>query len=245
MKRGKILLTFICVIVSILIMSPLTSAFIPKTKIVQPTEKIHITIGKETVEKELPLDTIEDIIDLGSTCKEDFLTIYDKTTTAEQVEQAFINIQPFFQALINNGLTEKTMEELNDLYHIIRERIQKPLHESRQEKTEHQESRPMGIWNGLPTPVWANAVCGIFDVGICAGFAGGTHAIIPTIGVDAFITYAFQGESLTVGLTGGTFAVSAFQVIIGFIGILITLPIIMFGPYFMTGLCGVVFGVGA
>jgi hypothetical protein len=246
MKRGRTLLTVTCIIASILILSPLTSALVPPPKKVnsKTTETIRITIGTKTVEKQMPLTTINDIIDLGKTCKEDFLTIYDKTKTIEQVEQAFMNIQPFFQTLIDNALTDKTIGGLNDLYYDIREKIQEPIHKPRSSIKQQGGAQSMGLWNGIPTPVWANAVCGIFDAGLCAGFAGGTHAIIPTIGADLFITYGFQGESITVGLSGGTLAVTAFQVIIGFVGILIALPIVMMGPYFMTGLCGVVFGIG-
>jgi hypothetical protein len=247
MKRGKTFLMTTSLIAIFLLISPVTSAIISTspTKTAKTMETVRITIGRETVEKEVPLETINAIIDLGKTCKEDFLTIYDKTTTAEQVQQAFSNIRPFFQALIDNKFTDKTIEELNDLYYNIREKIQEPMRRPKFSLKPQQGAQPLGIWNGMPTPIWANSICGIFDAGFCAGFAGGTHALIPTIGGDLFITYGFQGESLTVGLTGGTLAVSAFQVIIGFVGILIATPIVMIGPYFMTGLCGFVFGIGA
>lgn len=247
MKRTKTILTTAIVVIAFLslTLSPLTIVVSPAKAITATdTTTVRITIGRKTTEKEVPLSVIKSVMDIGVSCKEDFLTIYDKQKTSEEVAQAFENVRPFFQAMIDNDLTDKTVDELNTLYQDIRAKIQEP----RQLVWKTQDgngARPLGIWNGLPTPVWANAVCGIFDAGLCAGFAGGTHAIIPTIGADAFITYGFQGESITVGLLGGTLAVTAFQVIIGFVGILLATPLIMIGPYFMTGLCGAMFGVGA
>ncbi len=200
--------------------------------------------GKRT-EREMPISTIQELINMGTSHKEDFLIIYDKTKSDEEVAVAFENIKPFFKALRDSHLTEKTVDELNDLYYGIRDKISEPRHKPVCKTKNSIDTQPMGIWNGIPTPIWANALCGIFDAGICAGFACGTHALIPTIGIDAFITYGFQGTSLTVGLSGATAGFSAFQVIIGFVGILIVLPLIMLGPYFMTGLCGVMFGIGA
>jgi len=247
MKSGKTILTVVCFITAILIISPLTCAVAPAVpKYTQKiTEKIRITIGTETTEKEVPLDTIYDIIDKGKACKKDFLTIYDKTKSKDDVTQAYTNIQPFFQALIDSQLTDKTVEQLNSLYYSIREKIKEPRQQPIWKPGYDREGpQPAGIWNGLPTPVWANIVCGIFDAGICAGFAAGTHTIIPTIGADIFITYGFQGTSISVGGFGATLAVSAFQVILGFVGVLLTLPLMMLGPYFMTGLCGMLIGVG-
>ena len=244
MKRGRTILSVTCVIVLILAITPFSYAAAPE-KTSKTTEKIRITVGTETIEKEVSLDTIYTIIELGKQCKEDFLTIYDKTKTIEDVKQAFQNIQPFFAALVDNSLTDKTVRDLNDLYYSIRDKIRAPMREQRRAIKPQEGLQPLGIWNGIPTPIWANAICGIFDAGICIGFAAGTHALIPTIGTDAFITYGFQGESITVGLAGGTLAVTAFQVIFGFVGILIVLPLIMFGPYFMTGLCGGMVGIGA
>lgn len=247
MTRGRTILSVTCVIVLILAITPLTCAAASEVpeKTSKTTEKIRITVGTETIEKEVSLDTIYKIIELGKQCKEDFLTIYDKTKTIDDVEQAFQNIQPFFTALVDSSLTDKDVGELNDLYYSIRDKIRAPMREQRRAIKPHEGLQPLGIWNGIPTPIWANAICGIFDAGICIGFAAGTHVLIPTIGTDAFITYGFQGESITVGLAGGTLAVTAFQVIFGFVGILIVLPLIMFGPYFMTGLCGGMVGIGA
>jgi len=238
MKKGIVLF-----LVGLLLSISAVNAIAQPPIISKKTTTILCYVDDTRIEKEMSISTIQNLIDMGTSCKKDFLTIYDKTKSVEDVTVAFENIKPFFQALKESGLTDKTVEELNAVYYSIREKIKEPKHKL--DWNQQQGRQPAGIWNGFPTPVWANAICGIFDVGMCMGFAGGTHALIPTIGIDAFITYAFQGESLTVGIFGGTMAVAAFQVIIGFIGILICLPLIMFGPYFMTGLCGFVFGLGA
>ena len=236
----------------LLLTVPLTSAIPIKTKFStqkntvliseEETTIIRCSIDGKQIEKELSITTIQEIIEMGKAHKQDFLTIYDKTKSSEKVSAAFENIQPFFQALVDNDLTEKTVDELNTFYHTIREKILEP--KTKTCKRQQNEAQPTGLWNGVPTPVWGNIICGIFDVGLCAGFVLGTHTIFPTIGADAFITYAIQGESITVGGLGSTVATLAFQVIIGFAGVLIVTPLIMLGPYFMTGLCGAMFGVG-
>jgi hypothetical protein len=242
MKKGLVL-----VIMALLLSIPIAGAA-NQPKLTSPstneTTLIRCIVDGKRVEKVLPISTMLSLIDMGTSHREDFLTIYDKTKTAEEVEHAFTNIQPFFQALIHSGLTDKTVDDLNTLYHGIRDKILEQRHQPTWKPQDGGDARPLGIWNGVPTPVWANAICGIFDVGTCSGFACGTHTLIPTIGVDLFITYAFEGESLTVGGLGFTSANAAFQAIIGFIGVLICTPLIMFGPYFMTGLCGFVFGLG-
>lgn len=243
MKKGLVL-----VVMALLLSVPIVGAVNqPKlaSSSANETTLIRCIVDGKRVEKELPVSMIRNLIDMGSSHREDFLTIYDKTKTSEEVEQAFSNIQPFFQALIQSGLTDKTVDNLNTLYHSIRDKIREPRQQPVWKPQDGGDARPLGIWNGIPTPMWANVICGIFDAGTCSGFACGTHTLIPTIGVDLFITYAFEGESLTVGGFGFTSANVAFQVIIGFIGVLICTPLIMLGPYFMTGLCGFVFGLGA
>src|SRR4030043_1594566 len=133
MKRGRTILSVTCVIISILALSPLTCAIapaVPETTS-KTTEKIRITIGTETIEKEVPITTIYEIIEMGKQCKEDFLRIYEKTKTIEDEKKAFQNIQPFFTALVDNSLTDKTVGELNDLYHSIRDKIREPIREQR------------------------------------------------------------------------------------------------------------------
>jgi hypothetical protein len=243
MRKGLVL-----AVMALLLTIPITGA-VNQPKLTSPstneTTLIRCVVDGKRVEKVLPISTIRSLMDMGSSHKEDFLTIYDKTKTSEEVDKAFTNIQPFFQALIHSGLTDKTVDNLNALYHSIRDKIREPRRQPVWNPKDGGNVRPLGIWNGMPTPAWANAICGIFDVGSCSGFALGTNTAIPTIGADAFITYAFEGESLTVGFFGFTSANVAFQVIIGFIGVLICTPLIMLGPYFMTGLCGFMFGLGA
>jgi len=190
----------------------------------------------------MPVSTIQDLIDMGASHKEDFITIYDKTKSDEEVATAFENITPFFQALIDNGLTDKTVDELNMLFSSIREKIREPKYKPAWKPQEG--SLPMGIWNGVPTPVWANVICGQFDAGFCAGFAGGTHLIIPTVGADVFLTYGFQGTSVSVGGFGYTIATIGFNFILGFVGILLAIPLVMFGPYFLAGMSGMLVGIG-
>jgi hypothetical protein len=205
------------------------------------TSILSVIDGKQ-IKREMALSEIQDLIDMGGSCKKDFLTIFDKTKSQEDVAIAFENIKPFFQALIDNNLTEKTIDELNALYYRIRGNIQE---QKRQLITKPQDGpQPLAIWNGLPTPLWANMLCGQFDVGLCSGFAGGTHLLIPTIGIDAFLTYAFEGTSVSVGGFGYTLATAGFLFVIGFIGILIVTPFIMIGPYFLAGMSGLLFGIG-
>ena len=243
MRKG-----FVIIVLALLLSIPIASAGNQPQKCsaeIDDSTIIRCIVNGERLEKEMSVSTLQAIVDLGASHQEDFLTIYDKTKSDEEVTAAFENIEPFFQTLIDNRLTSKTVDELNTLYYDIREKIREPRGQPVW-KPHYDDGgvRPLGIWNGFPTPIWANIVCGIFDAGICAGFAAGTHTLIPTIGADAFITYGFQGTSITVGGFGGTMAFSAFQVIFVFVGILLTLPLIMLGPYFMTGLCGGVIGIG-
>ena len=242
MKKGLIL-----AVMALLLLVPTAGAMNEPKLVPTPTNEttvIRCIVDGKRVEKTLPISTIQSLIDMGSAHKDDFLTIYNKTKTTEEVEQAFTNIQPFFQALVQSGLTGKTVDGLNSLYHSIRNKIREPRRQPGGNPNDGGDARPLGIWNGVPTPAWGNTLCGIFDVGTCSGFAFGTHTLIPTIGADFFITYYFTGESFTVGAFGFTSANAAFQVIIGFIGVLICTPIVMLGPYFMTGLCGFMFGLG-
>ena len=203
---------------------------------------IRCIVNGESLEKEMSVSTLQAIVDLGASHQEDFLTIYDKTKSDEEVTAAFENIEPFFQTLIDNRLTSKTVDELNTLYYDIREKIREPRG---QPVWKPQDGPiPMGIWNGVPTPIWANVICGQFDAGFCVGFAGGTHLIIPTVGIDAFLTYGFQGTSVSVGAFGYTIASTGFNFILGFIGILLTVPLVMFGPYFLAGMSGMLVGIG-
>lgn len=209
---------------------------------IDDTTIIRCIVNRDSILKEMSVSTIQDLIDMGASHKEDFLTIYDKTKSDEEVATAFENIEPFFEALIDNGLTDKTVDELNTLFTCIRTKIHEPKNKPDWESQDGP--RPLGIWNGVPTPVWANIICGQFDAGFCVGFAGGTHLIIPTVGADAFLTYGFQGTSVSVGGFGYTIATMGFNFILGFVGILLTLPLVMFGPYFLAGMSGMLVGIG-
>jgi hypothetical protein len=240
MRKG-----FVIIVLALLLSIPIASAGNQPQKCsaeIDDITTIRCIVNRESLEKEMSVSTIQDLVDLGASHQEDFLTIYDKTKSDEEVTAAFENIEPFFQALIDNRLTSKTVDELNTLYYDIREKIREPRG---QPVWKPQDGpRPMGIWNGVPTPIWANVICGQFDAGFCVGFAGGTHLIIPTVGVDAFLTYGFQGTSVSVGAFGYTIASTGFNFILGFIGILLTVPLVMFGPYFLAGMSGMLVGIG-
>lgn len=240
MKKGMILFC-----VALLLSAPLVGAShqsqTRSTTLEETTTLLCIVNGRRT-ERDLSVSSIQDLIEMGRSHKEDFLTIYDKTKSADEVATAFENIKPFFQALIDKELTDKTVEELNALYYSIREKIQEPRRQP--QRVPQDGPQPLAIWNGIPTPVWANFMCGQFDVGICTGFAGGTHMLIPTVGADVFLTYAFQGTSVTIGGFGYTIATVGFNFVMGFIGVLLVMPLIMFGPYFLAGMSCLLVGVG-
>jgi len=196
-------------------------------------------IGKHKVVKEMSADIIDSIILLGESKKDAFLTIYNKYATPEAVSKAFDDVQPFFNALVVNGLTDKSVDDLNNLFNDLRCMIKKPKHDP-------SGPQPCAGWNGLPTFVAANAACGIFCADIPAvGFALGTHTLLPTIGVDAFITWTGNGETVTIGCAGYTTSTGPeFGAILGFIGILLATPIMIIGGLFMTGFALLYFGVG-
>jgi hypothetical protein len=191
--------------------------------------------------KVLSTSELQTIIDMGKAHEQDFLTIYNKSKSQDDVDTAFANVQPFFQTLVDSHLTDKSVGDINDIFHAIREKIREPRQFSLLRRDGPQ---PTGLWNGVPTPIWMNAICGIFEAGSCAGFVLGTHTLIPTIGADIFLTYMFSGTSVTLGFGGNTEALIGFDVILGFAGILIVTPGIMIGPYFLAGMCAFMMGVG-
>ena len=231
----------------LLIIVPMTSTVTAsQTKQAKVSASENITpvickVGDQTTTTSIPASTIQTLVDMGKAHEKDFLKIYNKTQSDTDVDAAFANLQPFFQALVHAGLTQKTVEDINSLYHTIRDKIREPKRLTLQPKTGPQ---PAGLWNGVPTPVWMNALCGIFEAGQCAGFVLGTHTVVPTIGADVFMTYMFAGTSVTLGAGGNTAALAGFDVIFGFLGILIVTPIVMVGPYFEAGLCAYMLGVG-
>jgi hypothetical protein len=201
------------------------------------TTQIVCQVGKQKIVKEMPVDTIKSIIALGQSKKDAFITIYNKYATQEDVDKSFAEVQPFFNALVVNGLTDKSVDDLNTLYHNIRDLIKKP-------KRDPSGPQPCGSWNGLPTPVFGNAACGVFTASSATGFVLGTHTFIPTIGVDLFITWAGTGETVSIGTAGFTTSTGPeFGLIFGFAGILIATPIMIIGPLFITGVAGIYLGI--
>jgi len=240
MRKGTVI-----IILALLLSIPIVSAGNQPQKCfveIDDTTIIRCIVNGESIQKEMSASTIQGLIDMGASHKENFITIYDRTKSDEEVATAFENIKPFFQALIDKGLTDKTVDELHTLFTNIRENIRQPKYKPAWESQDGP--RPMGIWNGIPTPLWANIICGQFDAGFCVGFAGGTHLLIPTVGADVFLTYGFQGTSVSVGGFGYTIATMGFNFILGFVGILLTLPLVMFGPYFLAGMSGMLVGIG-
>jgi hypothetical protein len=205
----------------------------------QETIKISCIIGKQKVNKEISGNMLDSILLLGQSKKDAFLTIYNKYATQEEVTKAFEDVQPFFHTLVVNGLTDKSVDDLNDLFSDIREMIKKP-------KRDPFGAQPCAGWNGMPTFIAANAICGVFCTDFPAvGFALGTHTIFPTIGADAFITWAGGGETITIGGLGYTTSTGPeFGFILGFIGVLLATPGMIIGGLFMTGFAFLYFGVG-
>jgi len=243
MRKGLIFISA-CTIVLLLAMVPLTNA----STISKESDVIEVTCyveGKKTTTN-LPVETIESVIELGKSHKDDFLTIYNKYSTKEEVDLAFENLQPFFEALVSNQLTTKTVNELNDLFHKIRNKIRKPrVNPSKYLNGGEGDPQPGGNQNGVPTPLFGNACCGIFNVGVGSiGFTLGTNTILPTIGLDLFTTWFDHGSTVSIGLAG--FSTSLFQpefgYILGFCGVMIVTPIMILGLTFQTGFSALYLG---
>jgi hypothetical protein len=240
-KEVKLFTVFSVVFIALV---PLCNASMTSSLSKEKTQENNTTpllcsIGKQKIVKELPVSTIDALILLGESKKNDFLTIYNKYATQEEVANAFDDLQPFFNALVANGLTDKSVEDLNTLFHEIRGMIKKPRHDP-------FGPQPAGSWNGLPTFLVANAACGIFCGDAPAvGFALGTHTVLPTIGADAFITWAGNGETVSIGGLGFTTSTGPeFGIVFGFIGVLLATPIMIVGGMFMTGFAALYVGIG-
>lgn len=237
MKKGAIVL-----MVAALLIVPVVSATPGPSVQTSKTLTVQSLVGREKVTQTMDLSVLHNLIDMGKTHKNDFMTIYDKKASDLDVTVAFANLQPFFQALVDSGLTHKSVSYLNDLYHSIRSKIREP---KRAVAWQEAVPRTCALWNGIPTPIYTNAICGDFEYGILlGGFCLGTHTVLPTLGVDLFLTYAFAGQQLTLGITGFTECTSGFIITFGFIGVLICTPGIMVGPYFMSGMDGLTIGAG-
>jgi hypothetical protein len=239
-KEVKLLAIFSVLLVVLVPLSSASMTSIPEQKTQQPdTIQLICVIGKQKIIKEMQGNVIDSIMLLGESKKDAFLTIYNKYATQGEVTKAFEDVQPFFNALVVNGLTDKSVDGLNSLFRDIREMIKKP-------KRNPLGPQPCGSWNGLPTFLVANSVCGTFCADFPAiGFALGTHTILPTLGVDAFITWAGNGETVTIGGLGFTTSTGPeFGIIFGFIGVLIATPIMITGGMFMTGFASLYVGIG-
>jgi hypothetical protein len=252
MKRARIIMSIACIVTAIFVLSPLTSAItVAPAKTLRAfketqfeiSEPVRAIIGGVLVERYMSVDDMQKVIDIGMACKEDFLTIYNKQSNPEEVTQAFENVQPFFNALIQYRLTDKSVDDLNDLFHQIRDKIRTPGNQ----KWNYNpgDPQPAGLWNGVPTPIFANAGAGLFNVGeAAAGFVLGTHTILPTIGADILTTWTDTGETVTLGMLGFTTATGPeFGLILGFVGIMLCLPIMIIGFIFQVGFVGGYLGI--
>jgi hypothetical protein len=242
--RNELKITAVSIVIFLLMTVSLVGALSTSEKIDEELGITEVTcsVGDETTTTYLSVDTIKSVVTLGESHKDDFMTIYNKYSTVQQVEEAFGNLQPFFETLVSTKLTTHSVDELNDLFHMIRSKIRKPKVNP---FAEGNGPRPLGNWNGIPTPIFGNAGCGLFNVGIMAiGFTLGTHTILPTIGVDLMTTWFDFGSTETLGLLGFTTSQGPhFGFILGFIGIMIATPIMILGIIFQTGFAGTYMGI--
>ena len=188
------------------------------------TEHVSVNVFGRTVVKEIESASLKGIVEHGLSCKEDFMIIFNKQAPQEEVETAFTNVSSFFQSLVDEGFAQ-SVEELKTLFHQIRNRIREP------------RPQQLGMWNGLPTPLFGNVMCGIFSGGYGAiGFCLGTHMIFPTIGIDLANMWMGVGETVSIGLAGFTTSTGLeLGITVGFVGIIIATPILILGPYLQVG----------
>lgn len=218
MKKGlKLVAIFLIASIALL---PVASS-IQTTKDRRPdnitTANMYCAIQGKKIIKELSIETTNEIYELAKSCDNAFYTIFNKKSTQNEVDDALTEVQPFFQALINAELTDKTTTELTDLYKNLRERVRAPLRKT------SSNPRLTGQFNGVPSPVVGNFGCGMFAAGTEAvGWALGSNTVIPTIGVDLLVTGMFTGTSWTLGLIGyATQTLAQVMLAIGFAGILL------------------------
>lgn len=258
-KNKKIVQATIAVIVALAFVMP-SSAMIANKDNLGPatitldaggteTAKLFCQIEGKEVIKELPVETIDEIIELAKSCEKDFYTIYNRWESDEDVDIAFSNIQPFFTVLVENELADKSVEGLNELFRNIRNRTGKPRRDpSPLYEDGSGEAQPnLYIWNGIPLPFAVNAVCGIYTIGAQAlGFALGTHTLLPTLGADIFNTWIMMGNGGTVGGLGFTqVALTEFAITMGFVGLMLGVwPTGVIIPFLLQiGFCALFAGV--
>jgi hypothetical protein len=203
------------------------------------TTQILCKIGNERITTEISIDALNKIANLVKEKKQSFLIIYNKYSTLEEVEQAFTDIQPVFKSLVLNGLTTKTVNELNDLFYKIRDMIKKPRHNP------FSDPQTLGGWNGLPTLLVFNMACGIYTIDTAIGITIGTNTVLPTAGADLTTIWLGIGETMSVGWTGVTTSTGPeLGIIIGFLGILLATPFVIAGFLIQLGIAGVYAGFG-
>lgn len=255
MKKGLKITALL--IIAIMTMVPIASS----VQVEEPAESSLKALPEETTQLictidgidgkgskavvELPMGDIESIKELAEASKDAFLVIYNKYSTDEEVTTAFEEVQPLFEALVDNGLTDKSVEELNELFYKIRGKIRKP----RVNPIEYMNdggAQTCGMWNGIPTPIFPNIMCGIVNIGGSAlGFTLGTHSFIPTIGIDLLTMWVDVGETVSIGALGFTTSTGPeFGFITGFIGIMLATPIMILGVIFQIGFALTYIGVG-
>ena len=240
-KEMKILALILSVL---LFLVPITTATIPtlSSPKTHPQTidiiKIVCQVGKQRTIKEISASTIDEIVSLAKEKKESFLTIYNKYSTPEEVEQAFTDVQPFFDSLIANGLTTKSVDEMNTMFYDIRDMIKKP-------KRDPNGPQPLGGWNGLPTFITGNLACGIFTASVAFGFTVGTHTLLPTIGADLVTVWCGSGETVSIGGLGFTTSTGPESgIILGFLGIMLATPIMITAFLLQIGFAGLYAGFG-
>jgi len=184
--------------------------------------------NRERTIKEIAKESYNNIIEMGKSSFKDFMIIYNPDSTEDEVNVAFNNVRPFFTTIVNNELTDKTVEELDMLYREIRNKIK----ERWQNNGEKIISK--GWWNGIWAPMFVNGGCGIFaEAKRCQGFVIGTHSILPGIGADILLTYFTTDLSAITGSIGVTGVTNAngpqMAFIINYLGILFgEIPVISY-----------------
>jgi hypothetical protein len=210
------------------------------------SQRMFCQIEGNKIIKELPITDVQRISELCNASMQDFLVILNKTMPQEDVDRAFNNLQPFFEALHHYGLTSLTADDFDGLYHDIRSRIKTPHRTT--DRTSGGRMQTLGLWNGAPVPAQLNIACGTLAAGgAAAGWVAGTHTLLPTLGADLFLASAFDGTCITLGVTGATLQnLAQFIVIFGFAGILLgCLPSgLIAGLIFMAGFSLVYLGIG-
>lgn len=250
-KSKKIMQASVAIIVALAFVMPGSAMVAYNDKVAVNTLDTEIevtcTVNGEKATRWIPTETLKSVIDLGKDCKVSFLTIFNKWAPEDEVEVAFDEVSVFFDALIANDLTDKTSDELEDLFWNIRNRIRKPRKDPSSLIISYVNDDPQtcGNQNGQPTPVFGNIGCGLFNFGLGLGFAFGTHTILPTIGVDFAVTWADAGETISIGSLGFTTSTGPeFGITMGFAGVIIATPIMMVGPFFQVGFASVYIGAG-